>query len=293
VENNEYNRRKSLISSKVEELLSKHDCVIILFNAQLKTDDGMLVQEVKSALGIEFSEARNWVSEFANLMIDRIMAGERTELQRVGTFTVDPERNIRFQKTEHVNFLSSAYGLFPVQASPILKAVEYTPRVIALPNNETTSKTISFKSFRKLAVAAAAACVLGFGLILSPEVKSDKLTEFSVFSAASAEAVAMRPKIASNLSRIRQSTIADKSLSSFTAETARIYIVAGCYATQENAEGVISYLVDKGFDAFILDKTPGGLHRVVYGSYTTVSEASDELISIRKGFNEEAWMLVR
>jgi hypothetical protein len=322
MENSEYNRRKSLIANKVEELLSVHDCVIIpgfggfvgsyapatahpvthvftppskhiLFNSQLKTDDGMLVQEVKSVLGIGFSESRAWLVEFAELMTDRIMAGERTELPRVGTFTVDPERNIRFQKLDHINLLSSAYGLFPVQASPILKAVEYTPRVIAMPKNEATSKTISFKTFRKLAVAAVATCLLGIGLILAPEVKSDTLAEFSIFSVGSAASDAMRPKPASSLSRIRQSTISDQSLASFTAESARIYIVAGCYTTHENAEGVISYLIDKGFDAFVLDKTPGGLHRVVYGSYSSVGEASEELIAIRKGFNEEAWMLVR
>jgi nucleoid DNA-binding protein/cell division septation protein DedD len=321
MENSEYNQRKALISSKVAELLAAHDCVIlpgfggfvgsyapakahpvthiftppskhILFNSQLKTDDGMLLREIMQELEIEFSGARNWLAQFSELMTDRIMAGERTELPRVGTFTVDPERNIQFRQTEQVNFLASAYGLPSIQASPILKATEYAPRVVSLPQVEKAKDPVTFKSIRRVAVAAVAACIIGAGLFFLPKIQHSQVAEFSVFSSVSDES-ALTPRSIAALNKVRESNLPEQNRAAFTAESARIFIVAGSYTTQDNADGVIAYLNEKGFSAFILDKTPGGLFRVVYGSYPTIAAASDELSSIRKGLNEEAWMLVR
>ena len=322
MENNEYNQRKLLISNKVTELLGAHDCVIvpgfggfvgsyapakahpvthvfappskhILFNAQLRTDDGLLLREIMAELQIDFSEARNWLARFAELMTDRIMAGERTELPMVGTFTVDPERNIQFRQTEKNNFLASAYGLYPIQASPILRTPEYIPRVVSLPQVEQAKKPFSAKRFRNAAIAAAAACTIGLGLFFLPKIEHDTVTEFSIFSGISESVSAITPTRNTLLNKVRKSILPEQNASEFNAESARIFIVAGCYATIENARGIISHLVEKGFDAQLLDKTPGGLYRVVYGSYASVTEAGEELAAIRKGLNEEAWMLIR
>jgi cell division protein FtsN len=56
---------------------------------------------------------------------------------------------------------------------------------------------------------------------------------------------------------------------------------------------MVDYLNEKGFNSFVLDQTPAGLYRVVYGSYASVNEASSELSAIKKGLNEEAWLLIR
>ncbi len=322
MENSEYNQRKQLISNKVAELLSSHDCVIvpgfggfvgsyspakahpvthvfappskhILFNAQLKTDDGLLLREMMAELNIDFSDARNWLARLSELMTDRIMAGERTELPLVGTFTVDPERNIQFRQTEQNNFLASAYGLYPIQASPILRAPEYIPRVVSLPQVEQAPKPTAVKRFRNVAITAAAACIVGLGLFFLPKLQQNKVAELSVFSGLSESATAIAPVRNASLVKIRKSILPEPNFAEFNAESARIFIVAGCYATIENAQGIISHLVDKGFDAQLLDRTPGGLYRVVYGSYPSVNDASEELAAIRKGLNEEAWMLIR
>jgi len=322
VENNEYNQRKQLISNKVAELLGSHDCVIvpgfggfvgsyapakahpvthvfappskhILFNAQLRTDDGLLLREMVAELNIDFSDARNWLARFSELMTDRIMAGERTELPLVGTFTVDPERNIQFRQTEKNNFLASAYGLYPIQASPILRAPEFIPRVVPLPQIEQAPKSTTVKRFRNAAIAVAAACIVGFGLFFLPKFQQNKVAELSVFSGLSESPAAIVPVQSESLIKVRRSTLPEENFAEFNAESARIFIVAGCYATIENARGIISHLVEKGFDAQLLDRTPGGLYRVVYGSYPSVNEASKELAAIRKGLNEEAWLLVR
>jgi septal ring-binding cell division protein DamX len=60
-----------------------------------------------------------------------------------------------------------------------------------------------------------------------------------------------------------------------------------------NANGMVDYLSEKGFSSYVLDRTPAGLYRVVYGNYPSIQEATDELTSIRKGLNEEAWLLIR
>ena len=83
------------------------------------------------------------------------------------------------------------------------------------------------------------------------------------------------------------------AVESFSAESAKIFIVAGCYSTKQNASGAVDYLNEKGFESYVLDQTPAGLFRVVYGNYPSVKEATNELNAIKKGLNEEAWLLIR
>ncbi len=320
MENAEYNLRKALISKAVSELLLEHDCVILsgfggfvasyapvqrhpvthvfqpptkhlLFNSQLKTDDGLLVQHLIPLQSMDYSACRQWLTEFTELMGQRILAGERTEMPHIGIFTLDPERVVRFQQDYTINFLSASFGLSPVQAAPILRATtaplfEKEPVVVPLyPEKKTKGKRI-------IGLMAAASVIVAAALLLPQTLGSgtfsmgfDALTQKNV-----QKALVFKSK--SNMPEVRKSVLSEPE-NTFNLAEAKIFLVAGCFSTRINADGMVSYLQEKGFDAQVLDQTPAGLHRVVYGSYPSISEASAELAQIKKGLNEEAWLLVR
>jgi cell division septation protein DedD len=68
------------------------------------------------------------------------------------------------------------------------------------------------------------------------------------------------------------------------------YIIGGGFSKQQNAQSYVKQLIEKGYPAFILDKS-GSLHRVTYGGWKTEAEAEQELKKIRQNHNKEAWIL--
>jgi hypothetical protein len=146
-----YKSSKDLIAREVSSLLKEYDCVIIpgfgglvsryapskvhpvshvfqapskhiLFNRNLNTDDGLLVNRLMPLLGLGYAETRHYILSAAEAMLNRIMAGERTDFLQVGTFVTDPERNIQFKQDFSVNHLPEAFGLYSIQASPVSRS---------------------------------------------------------------------------------------------------------------------------------------------------------------------------
>ena len=315
------------VSGIVAELLYVHDCIVLpgfgglignyasarvhpvshvfqmpskqlAFNRNLKTDDGLLVNQFAKNQNSSFSEARTTLISYAEALNDRLLAGERVDWEHVGQFQSDVERNFQFRAFTTHNFLPESFGLYTLQVSPINRgpSPDRRPEPVFV-NREIVSPV---KQNRKFPIRAALktvpfillAALIGFNAIL-PEGKGISKSDFSVFSnIASAPTFAIGSIRSSNLPAVRKS-VEVISVETFSAESAKIFIVAGCYSTEQNANGMVDYLNEKGFDSFVLDQTPAGLHRVVYGSYASVNEASSELSAIKKGLNEEAWLLIR
>lgn len=75
--------------------------------------------------------------------------------------------------------------------------------------------------------------------------------------------------------------------------TGRYHVVGGCFKqAAENADKMLGELLAKGFPARRLPKR-GQLHPVVYGTYSTRSEALEAMASIRRDGTGAAWLLVR
>jgi nucleoid DNA-binding protein len=326
MEHTVYKSSKDLIAREVSSLLKEQDCVIIpgfgglvsryapakvhpvshvfqaphkhiLFNRSLNTDDGLLVNRLMPLLGLSYAETRHYILSTSEAMLNRIMAGERTDLQKVGTFITDPERNIQFKQDFTVNHLPEAFGLYSIQASPVSRSASPERRqpivMISRGLTEEVLPAPQKKRNRKLwrAIPAAAA-VFAAAWLLIPNMQNDGISGLNFFPSAQTETfgtLALHPTM---MPQARVSVLPEIDGQVFNADNAKIFVVAGCYTTKNNADGMVNYLNEKGFDSYILDRTPAGLYRVVYGDYKDVSSASEELDAIRKGLNEEAWLLI-
>ena len=70
-------------------------------------------------------------------------------------------------------------------------------------------------------------------------------------------------------------------------------VVAGAFRIESNAEEQYQRLVELGFKkAKRLAPNKHGLFPVVYGSYSTYSEAHEAMKNIQKLDNKDAWLLV-
>ena len=70
------------------------------------------------------------------------------------------------------------------------------------------------------------------------------------------------------------------------------HIVAGAFLQEENATKMYDELVKLGYPAKKIAKNKHGLYPVIYGSFTSYTEAQSQMQKIQKSHNPEAWLLI-
>ena len=74
-------------------------------------------------------------------------------------------------------------------------------------------------------------------------------------------------------------------------DTAKVFIVGGCYSVQENAETQVRSIREEGFaNAFVMRR--GSKFYVCYGHFSTSEAAKEELQKVRP-FNAKAWLYTK
>lgn len=128
------------IEQAIGDLLLRHNCVIVptfggfvaeqlsakidydkgvmvpprkalLFNKQLVSNDGLLINELASRNAVSFDEASSEVSSIVSEWNHRLEKGERIELDRVGILFHDANNNLQFEQDRFFNLLLASFGL--------------------------------------------------------------------------------------------------------------------------------------------------------------------------------------
>jgi nucleoid DNA-binding protein len=189
------------VDKHISELLFEHDCVIvpefggfvanytpakihptqhtftppsknIIFNKNLKNNDGLLASHIVNAEKSSYPEALKYINLFVSAANIQLKKGAKVEVEEVGTLYLDAERNIQFEP-ETTNYLLDAFGLAQFQ-SPAIKRDNIGKRIEkefkdrgAVPQEK---KKINIKRY----VALALAIPIVFGMIWIP-LKTDLL----------------------------------------------------------------------------------------------------------------------
>lgn len=128
------------ISRYISELLFEYECVIIpgfggfvcsyspakihpvqhtfnppsksmLFNPQLKTNDGLLANHIAIAEQITYDQALRRIDEFVDEVLITINGGGQASLEKIGVIYADQEGNLQFNQDTKNNFLKDSFGL--------------------------------------------------------------------------------------------------------------------------------------------------------------------------------------
>lgn len=271
----------------------------LVYNRNLIKDDGLLTGTYSNKFGVDFSASRQIVESYVLHLKQAIQEGEKINLRSVGSFFNNVEGITVFQGDGASNLLAESYGLAPVQLSLIVREPipERRPQPVFVNREAIVSAPKPIRQWRKIALRVAPVFLLASLLTINSVIPSENRVHFSDFSFGQVFSVspetALQGMTVQSLPAVRKAKTILPAENAFSAESANIYLVAGCYSSADNANGMVDYLSEKGFEAALLDITPGGLYRVVYGSYPDITAASEELTQIKKGFNEEAWMLVK
>jgi len=183
------------IRNCIAELLSMHDCVIIpgfggfignysparidpvhhsfqpptkklLFNINLKQNDGLLATAVAAAFGTSYQEAFKLIDDFTEECRHDLKAGKSIVVPEVGRLFSGREGIIQFEQNRLSNLLPDAFGLTPFISPPISRNATLIGRERSLTSAGLSpgGRRISFP--RSLKWAAILALPIGIAAVI-------------------------------------------------------------------------------------------------------------------------------
>jgi len=132
----------------VQKLMHSHDCVIVpgfggfvcnrqnaridqvshvitppgkhvVFNQNLKTNDGLLANQIAEEMKMGYSDAVKWMEQTVDQIKHLLTEQKQLEVDGFGRFRLNAEANYVFIPLLQNNYSYSSFGLMPVQASPV------------------------------------------------------------------------------------------------------------------------------------------------------------------------------
>lgn len=262
---------------------------MISFNSYLKNNDGLLANHIAQAEKTSYEYA---ISAIQYEVFNWKKALQETgvfSIKNVGNFSLNADKNLIFTPYDQTNYLTNSFGLSAF-VSPMVKREIFEQKIEALEENEV----IEFIPERRRISAYlkyAAVFVLGLGLTgaIGYPVYQQQIVDETIIVEQSVQ------KQVQN--KIQEATFfIENPIPAVTLtvkeEKMSYHIMAGAFRDERNAQKTFEKLSSQGYKARRIPQNKYGLFPVLYGSYTTLSEAENAKQEIQKNENPDAWVLV-
>lgn len=254
---------------------------LITFNKLLKHNDGLLANYIASAENISFEKASTAIS-LAVIKWQNELQSKSVEIDKLGVLSLNKERQIIFEPTNSVNYLTEAFGLSTVVSSAISR---YTEQVKPLIPTTVEEKKKGIPSFIKYAATAAILLTLSISGYKGYQENEQK-------EALAVQEKAIQKKIQS-ATFIISNPLPTINLNVIKEKAKPFHVIAGAFQFIENAEKKVAQLKAKGFDAKVVGVNNWGLTQVAFNSYSDRNEATNNLYKIQKTVSKDAWLLIK
>ncbi|MBL0330754.1 MAG: SPOR domain-containing protein [Bacteroidetes bacterium] len=278
----------------------------IVFNINLKTNDGLLANQIATFEKKSYSEALKYIDYFVKEVNIQLKKGAKVKIDEVGTLYLDVEKNIQFEPAP-TNFLLDAFGLSSFH-SPAIKRDAIAKRIIEKEfKDRGPIPAEKKKSNVKRYVAIAVALPLLFAMVWIPlktdllkNVNYSNLNPFAKNEVKLPEAntttnvVPLANKDTTTTKIIIYDTIQVPAVTTMVAADTtavvkneinlnyKFHLVAGCFQIEENAVKYVQSLQAQNLNAAIIGQNNKGLYVVSCGDFLTRKDALNELSSLRK-----------
>ncbi len=341
------------IAAHIGELVMEHECVIIpglgaflsnyssaeikakqfqvyppksrlVFNAQLKTNDGLLAHYLAERLEISYKTSLALLDVFTSYCYRDLSEGKQIAFGDLGVLDLNDFKKLEFSPNNKLNFFADAYGLAPLP----LKALQRKPDFgLEAPIEKTNLKisptrviSINRSALRKIAaILIPLAIFVAAGLYLPGRIQHKEIQETSVFSFFSSFFQQENPvqnefnRQAANSASYKNTEITapakeesngvkaevspEKVKSEFivvepkTEIRGNFHIICGSFLEKERAKHFIDQLKVDGFSAYVAGQSPSGTYRVSLEAFDTEKEATAQLKWLRQQDFPQAWIL--
>ncbi len=299
----------------------------ILFNVQLKQNDGILASWLKEKINCDFNQANKHIEEFAAHCKVLLDTKHRLEFENLGLFYLDFEKNICFEPKTDINFLIDSFGLSSITLKELEK--EEVQKVIETKDRfekVEITPTIKKRNYRRIATLAVGIPVLGMAILFAVNfVKPNTISYSKVFgggtemnysplnynsSIAELEVKNATPyvvdangyatinlyenkSVAVNISAVRtESHTVAKRKSHEIIMNGKYQVVMGCFSVKGNAKKFIRTLSSENLRAGLSGVNAKGLHAVSCGAFNDKESAVALLQSIKSKY-PNAWVMTQ
>ncbi len=310
----------------IEELLYRYNCVIVpefgafltqtksafikedthtfypptkevSFNAQLVSNDGLLVSYMAEAEKTTYEEMLKHIAALSKDWKNRLQRGERLIFDSIGKLWLNKDGKISFEPAAKVNYLTTSFGLSSCVSAKITREIlkeqivaleEEIPFMITPEQRETNQ----LRPYLKYAAVIFLGLALGFTgyhfynenettqLAVQQNVQTQivrQIEEATFFDAAPLELPTLNLNATLN-------TVVEKS------NQTQYFIIAGAFKVKENADKKINQLKAKGFNADYIGINKFGFHVVSFDSFTDVDQALSYLRTVKSTESSDAWL---
>jgi hypothetical protein len=279
----------------------------ILFNSNLKQNDGLLAVRVSQGEKMSYSEALFSIRSLVNNWNRQLDSGFTIEIDQVGKLFRDREGNLQFEQSGEINFLAESYGLSSIispaikRQGPGRKLEKKILRFAGSPshNRRYIPKVLKWAALIALPIGTAAF----FGISNLEKIKSLSVAYSGMLFSNSSPVVVKRTPLVRPVFKPKPETVKVSPVLSEPAKQEPVIvkpslekpfaIIVGAFKFLENAEGLVSDLRSKGYDAAITGQTKTGLYRVSLNSFADKNEAFEQLALVRSKEFSSAWLLVK
>jgi len=263
---------------------------MVSFNPFIKNNDGLLANHLAQAEKISYEIAVNSIQNEVSHWKTKIQELGSFSVKNVGDFSLNSENNIVFVPVDQINYDTASFGLSSF-VSPAIKREVYKEEVEQLEEKApvifTPEKRRNYSVLKYAAVFLLSAGItgtVGYKYYENKIAQETLIVETNVQKKVNQKIQEATFYISNPLPTVTLTVPAEKLPYS---------VVAGAFRIESNAEEQYQRLLELGFKkAKRLAPNKHGLFPVVYGSYSTYSEAHEAMKNIQKLDNKDAWLLV-
>lgn len=315
---------KNSIEYYISQLLYKNDCVIvmnfggfvcssisanlnkktgiltppnksILFNPQLKDNDGLLINHIAQSEGISQEDAKINLLKFVEQSLENLNKFKSCRFEEIGLFTLNSDKNIIFTQDLKTNYNLNAFGFQDIINNKITRdnseIIEESLKLIKKKNNFTTKRLLK----------AAAIIIPLIGISFLSITQEDRINNIytqianvNPISFKKDNVIVLKDQGNKEI-KIKQEIqpeIINNEVSQVFKEviipSQKFYIIAGAFSVEKNANKLKNRLKSWNYNSSIIKNDK--MMRVSYDSFDSKEQALILLSKIRKE-NPQAWIL--
>lgn len=144
----------------------------VLFNPNLRNNDGLLAAAIMETEKISYAEANAKLAQYTQRIKQQLASLKRFEITGLGILFQGDDQVIRFEPDTEVNFLIQSFGLPAIQARPLETVEREAPKFEIRTLEQDKASNSSRKSFIRKRITAVAITIPVLALLVFISVKS-------------------------------------------------------------------------------------------------------------------------
>ena len=267
----------------------------ILFNPQLKDNDGLLINHIAQSEGISQEDSKINLLKFVEQSLKNLNKFKSCRFEEIGLFTLNSDKNIIFTQDLKTNYNLNAFGFQDIINNKITRdsseIIEESFKLIKKKNNFTTKRLLK----------AAAIIIPLIGISFLSITQEDRINSIytqianvnpisfkkdnvTVLNDQNSKEIIINKEIQPEITNNEVSQVFKEVI----IPSQKFYIIAGAFSIEKNANKLKNRLNSWNYNSSIIKNDK--IMRVSYDSFESKEQALISLSKIRKE-NPQAWIL--